>query len=553
MFILNIIGIFISNNCTIFIRIIIFFFGAVMLKTEFQSIIETTIKDYLDKKTVWSEFLESPIIFNDDHIQIARRIFQKYVSKIIPETILEDLEYLLLYKLSDASIRQRLLEEWSNKRNSNIEDATKITYEFEDGSCYRAVYDLILYDKMTSGLFLPTILENMKKLEKYNYTLDLKDACHYIRLHSLLTYTVELDTTDIKIIELLSKDPLISNNEAASRLRLSRNTFSNRLLRLQKRGCLFFNGRINLERLGLKILTIMTDQIIPKLPYMRIVQELRGGSTVYLYSFNIPEEFLTSFIELVKPYIRNAEYWIDEGPGRHSLSLRNSYDTVNKKWAFNWENWALWVRKVLDESWHTLYVSGDVEESTPGGEHNLRILDYDILDLELLNQLSYDFKQPIRDISLKLGVSPTTVYERKIRLISNGVVKPTLFVENIGLDEHVFIKIKGSEKIINSVESGLLDLPSVYIFRVRNLQGEKALNAYLFLPKGSLVMVDYTLKNYLEDMSEEVDFKLFYRLKQNYLSQGLPFTFENTYLYKEEFRKWIFPQKTIIKILKEGS
>ncbi len=523
-----------------------------MLKADSLSIIETTINGYLDKENIWAEFLDSPVIFNMEQAQLARRIFKKYVSKIIPESIIEDLEYLLLYKLSDATFRQKLLKEWCEKKNSDVEDATKITYEFEDGSCYRAVYDLILYDKMTSGLFLPTILENLKKLEKYNYTLNLKDACHYIRLHSLLTYIVELDTTDIKIIELLSKDPLISNNDAAIRLGLSRNTFSNRVIRLQKRGCIFFNGRINLEKLGLKILTIMTDQILPKLPYMRIVQELRGGSTFYLYSFNIPEEFLVAFIELVKPYIRNAEYWIDEGPGRHSLSLRNSYDTVNKKWAFNWENWALWVRKVLDESWHTLYVSGDVEEAGLEETYEVGKLDYDLLDLELLNQLSYDFKQPIRDISLKLKVSPTTVYDRKTRLISKGVVKPILFVENIGLDEHVFIKIKGSDKIINSVESGLLDLPSVYIFRVRNLRGETALNAYLFLPKGSLVMVDYTLKNYLEDIGEEVDFKLFYRLKQNYLSQGLPFTFENTYLYKENFKKWVFPQKTIIKILKES-
>ncbi|WEU40380.1 MAG: Lrp/AsnC family transcriptional regulator [Candidatus Odinarchaeum yellowstonii] len=524
-----------------------------MLKTSFHSIIETTIKDYFDKKNVWSEFLEPPVIFNMDQANLAREIFRRYVSKIIPETIIEDLEYLLLYKLSDKSLREKLLKEWCDKKNSDVEDATKITYEFDDGSCYRSVYDLILYDKITNGLFLPTILENLKKLEKYNYTLNLKDACHYIRLHSLLTYTLELDSTDIKIIELLSKDPLISNNEAASRLGLSRNTFANRLLRLQKRGCIFFNGRINLEKLGLKILTIMTDQQLPKLPYMRIVQELRGGSTVYLYSFNVPEGFLVEFIDLIKPYIRNAEYWIDEGPGRHSLSIRNSYDTVNKRWAFNWENWALWVRKVLAESWHTLYVSGDVEESILEEKSGSVKLDYDILDLELLNQLSYDFKQPIRDISLKLGVSPTTIYDRKTRLISSGVIKPTLFVENIGLDEHVFIKIKGSEKIINSVESGLLDLPSVYIFRVRNLRGEKALNAYLFLPKGSLVMVDYTLKNYLEDIGEEVDFKLFYRLKQNYLSQGLPFTFENGYLYKEDFKKWVFPQKTIIKIFKGGS
>ncbi|MEM2109303.1 MAG: winged helix-turn-helix transcriptional regulator [Candidatus Odinarchaeota archaeon] len=522
-----------------------------MIQLEDQSLIENKIKEYLNKKYVWSEFLEPPLIFNDEQVQFARQIFRGYLSDIIPEPIKEDLEYLLLYKLSDPPLRAKLLKEWADKKNSDLEDASKITFEFEDGSCYRAVYDLIIYDKMTSGLFLPTILDNLKKLEKYNYILDLRDACHYIRLHSLLTHTVELDTTDIKIIELLSKDPLISNIDAANRLGLSRNTFSNRLISLQKRGCVFFNGRINLEKLGLKILTVMTDQVIPKLPYMRIVQELRGGSTIYLYSFNIPDEFLVHFIELLKPYIRNAEYWIDEGPGRHSLSLRNSYDTVNKKWAFNWENWALWVRKVLDESWHTLYVSGDVEEASAREGFNLNSVGYDLVDLELLNQLSYDFKQPIRDISLKLGISATSVFERKTRLISAGVVKPTLFVENIGLDEHVFIKIKGSEKIINSVESGLLDLPSVYIFRARSLSGEKALNAYLFLPKGSLVMVDYTLKNYLEDIGEDVDFKLFYRLKQNYLSQGLPFTFENSYLYKEEFKKWVLPQKTIIKILKE--
>ena len=521
-----------------------------MTESEPQNQIEDRLNDFLNKKHVWSEISDKPIVYNDAHIDFTRKLFSKYLSSIIPDQLKKDLEYLLLYKISDEKTRKKILDEWCSRTNSDLEDATKMTAEFDDGSCYRAVYDLVLYDKMTNGLFLPTILDNLKKLEKYNYNLDFKEACHYLKLHSLLTYTVPLDETEIKIIELLSKDSLISNREAALRIGVSRNTFSSKVLRLQKLGCIFYNGRLNLDKIGMKFLLIMTDQVIPKLPYMRLVQELRGGSTVYLYSFNLPEDYLMPFVDAVKPHLRSAEYLIVDEPGRHSLSLRNSYDTINKRWAFNLENWALWVRKVLHESWHAIYVSGDVEASEASVEPTSTVFDYDLKDLELLNQLIYDFKRPVRDLAKNLGISISNVFQRKNSLIKNGVIKPTLFVENIGLDEHVFIKIKGSDKLINSVEAGLLDLPSVYIFRVRDLRGERYLIAYLFLPKGSLVVVDYTLKQYLENIGEDVDFKLFYRLKQNYLSQGLPYSFDGVPLYKEHLKKWILPQKRIMEILK---
>ncbi|MHA1410465.1 MAG: hypothetical protein ACTSQY_09215, partial [Candidatus Odinarchaeia archaeon] len=74
--------------------------------------------------------------------------------------------------------------------------------------------------------------------------------------------------------------------------------------------------------------------------------------------------------------------------------------------------------------------------------------------------------------------------------------------------------------------------------------------AYLFLPKGSLVMVDYILKQYLESIEEDFDFKVFYQLKQKYLSYGLPFYFEKTPLFINDLKKWVWPYKKIVKILK---
>ncbi|MHA1410752.1 MAG: winged helix-turn-helix domain-containing protein, partial [Candidatus Odinarchaeia archaeon] len=215
----------------------------------------SAIEDYQQISILIENFLNSSEIFelnlientlNDtSELKVAGEIFQNYLPISLPPEIRRDLTYLFLYKISKPPLKTKIITEWSKLTNSSPDDATKITYEFPDGTAYRAVYDLLLYDQMTNGLFLPSIINNLKDLKKYDYTLSLKDACDYLKLHSLISFHHPLTETDIRIIELLSKDPTISNLEISKRLGISRNTVSTKINVLCDHGCLFFNAQVN--------------------------------------------------------------------------------------------------------------------------------------------------------------------------------------------------------------------------------------------------------------------------------------------------------------------
>ncbi|MHA1332835.1 MAG: winged helix-turn-helix domain-containing protein [Candidatus Odinarchaeia archaeon] len=472
-------------------------------------------------------------------LERLKKIFSAFLPEILPELIKRDLTYFFLYKYLKGEEKRKILSEWCDISHSSFDDPSKITVKFEDGSAYRAVFDFLFWDKATEGNFLNQLMKRFSTLQMYHQKLTTREIIEYMNILFSSIRKIPLDHIDVEIISTLTAKPLINAKELANTLGLSRNTVNKHLRKLEERCFLTINSKINYELLGLTNVIVVSWTPIPVLPYMKISQELRAGSTLYTYSFLIPNDKIQSFSYLFDKSRIKGEFWIVTNR-RFFMSIKKSYNPDKRVWNIEWENWALWLKRMIKEGWYTIYSTGE-EEYENITDVRRRIF-FDVTDLILLNYLVYNCKMPLRKLAKALNISVSQTYERKKRLRELKVYQPFVYLTNIGLDETVCIQVKGSEDILRSIEAALLDLPQTYIYWLRNLLGEKCLIAFCMLPKGSISMIDYILRTYLTDLPQVEALKLFYRIKQNYVGLDIPMYYNNQCLYNED-SGWIWLAK----------
>ncbi|MFX1486188.1 MAG: AsnC family transcriptional regulator [Promethearchaeota archaeon] len=469
-------------------------------------------------------------------------IFQHFLPEMLPSQICQDLTYLFLYKILSGKEKTEILNEWCRKTNSSPTDQSKITIQFEDGTTYCSVFDLLWYDNITDGSFLPNMVERVAKFDMYKYPLSVQETVQYMDLLALSTQRMFLDRTDVDLLSAMDQNPLISIKKLAKQLKLSRNTVAAHLRRLHRRCYLTVNARINYGKLGLVNLILITRQKLPLLPYMKIIQELRAGTILNTYSFSLPGGAVDSLSSLLRKYGIEGELW-EVANQRESFAIKSNYDFERKEWNIGWENWALWVRRVLREGLYSVYVTGDMG-STDEHSEKASLIDFDLTDLKLLNLLTLNASNPIRQLSNELGLSISQTYERRERLKREAVFSPYIHLVNVGLDETVFLQCTGDMHFLKTIESCVLELPRVYVYHLRDLRGNNSLAAFCSLPKGSLTNLDYILREYIENLKEVTDLRLCYRTRQNFVHSAIPLKDpQGKQLYSGRSKDWVWSVK----------
>jgi len=470
------------------------------------------------------------------------KIFRHFLPEMLPSQIREDLTHLFLYKILSGEEKTETLNEWCSRTNSSPTDQSKVTIQFEDGTAYCSVFDLLWYDNITDGSFLPNLIERVSKFDMYKYPLSVQETVQYMDLFALSTQQMFLDKTDIDILSAMDHNPLITIKKLAKQLRLSRNTVATHLKRLHQRCYLTVNARIDYGKIGLTNLILITDEKLPLLPYMKIIQELRAGSILNTYSFSLPTGAVQMLTAFLKKSRISGELWEVENL-RGSFAIKSNYDFERKGWNIEWENWALWVRRVLREGLYSVYVTGDTKSVDEHSETK-DLIDFDLIDLKLLNLLNLNANKPLRQLSEEVGLSISQTYERRQRLKRLNVFSPYIHLVNVGLDETVYLQCRGDIHFLKTIESCILELPRVFIFYLKDSSGNNSLAAFCSLPKGSLTNLDYILREYIEGLKEVTDLRLCYRTRQNFVHSAIPLNNpQGKPLFDENDKEWLWSRR----------
>ena len=84
------------------------------------------------------------------------RLFLEYFlpRNVFPDIFEEDLAYLTAYNILNVTEKELLTEEWYRKRRLSPSRTDKPLMQFEDGTMYRSIHDLLEADSFTYGEFL---------------------------------------------------------------------------------------------------------------------------------------------------------------------------------------------------------------------------------------------------------------------------------------------------------------------------------------------------------------------------------------------------------------
>ena len=98
---------------------------------------------------------------------------------------------------------------------------------------------------------------------------------------------IRLDEIDRRIMELLQKDPFLSQNEIAKRVELSQPSVSARIKRLKEKGFLAFTVGVNIKKTGLHVAKVEFNkekhiEECSYCPYILGVVETEDIKTIYV-------------------------------------------------------------------------------------------------------------------------------------------------------------------------------------------------------------------------------------------------------------------------------
>ena len=100
-------------------------------------------------------------------------------------------------------------------------------------------------------------------------------------------------------------------------------------------------------------------------------------------------------------------------------------------------------------------------------------MEYEVLDIKILNALLENSRNSFRQIAKKVGVSPATVMTHINALEKNGVIKgysALLDYEKLGFEFNVIIEVKVSHGKLHEVEKKLAE--DFNVFAVYDATGE---------------------------------------------------------------------------------
>ena len=348
------------------------------------------------------------------------------------------------------------------------------------------------------------------------------------------------DHRDIKILECLAQNPELSDTKLARMLGVSLSTVNRRLKEMERNLVYKTAGFINFEKLGLRqILVFVPHQVhtFPESPlsyYLRTVHRIFGENEGALISLIVPKDHMLDAVMLLRREYGNIDAYLVTEVG-YSISFR-FYDVDSRKWNINFRALSLFIRGLIEEPTYADIIRPPTYRILKGNssEPQMRLTR---TDLRILQIFSENFNTPLRHIAKMLGTYHQYIMRRKEEFLKNRIITPyiSLLPARAGIPEVAIIVVDDhSEETIKALETGLMELPKVWIYKVKSLTRlptDLQRIFWLELPKGSMIEMSKYLCRVLDRYIEyRIYFKVGYTGSRLLLADA----------WNEESQSWIW-------------
>jgi hypothetical protein len=381
---------------------------------------------------------------------------------------------------------------------------------------------LATFDSVSEKQFLNYMQEELKtaKLNELNIEVD---RFFEIFKNVLQSFTIRLKSSDVKILEAINLNPLITLEGICSTTKLSWGTVQKRYNQLTSGEVYKTVAVPNYEKLELVPLVVITKDSEREIDsqYLTSSQNNNGWySTTKLWEMLLPKSNVKEGEKVIARYLQNQQIF-------EELFVANNinftyYDKNNKSWNIDWSHWEL---QLEEQEKLSLPIS---EGET--AHKNRRIKK---IDLKILSHLTENLRKEQRDIAKALNTSESKVSLCKKILYNEKYFTPIAqLTARTGLNENLLIILKEN---IQGIPSAFLKLPQITVFELTEYNKKtKQTVIQIKLPSGSKTRI----KKILERKYRDIQFS-------NYTIQTKSFPESITEMFNDKNQKWIWNPLTL--------
>ncbi|MFB0560507.1 MAG: winged helix-turn-helix transcriptional regulator [Candidatus Lokiarchaeia archaeon] len=431
-----------------------------------------------------------------------------------------------LKSISQREYRPKRAGKEKNLVNKIIEKFQKFIPLINDTQIFenykKILNQLITFDSVSGKQFLNHIQENFKKSELDELQLD-GDSFLKIFKDILESFTIRLNSSDIKILETIHLNPLISLEGICSTTNLSWGTVQKRYNQLVRGKVYEVVAVPNYEKLELVPMIVITMDNAREIhsKYLTSFQKNNEwNNTTRLWEMLLPKSKIKEGEKIIVRHIQNPQIF-EKTFVTNSINFYY-YDSINRSWNINWPHWELQLEKQEK-------ISPLIKENE--STHQKRKIKK--IDLKILSHLTENLRREQRDIAKTLNTSESKVSLCKKNLhckkYFTSIVQLT---ERAGLTENLLIILKEN---FQEIPAALLKLPQITIHELNdNNKKTKQTIIQTKLPPGSKSRIKKVLKRKYQN----VQFS-------NYIIQTKSFPESITEMFDEKNQKWMWNPLTL--------
>jgi hypothetical protein len=346
--------------------------------------------------------------------------------------------------------------------------------------------DLVIMDEIMGGKLLPSIISELRRLNKYMKFSDGTLTSEEFRnmLHDMVyDHRVRLDTKDLKILNVLRDNVFITIDNLAEKSNLSFTTTIRHKKRLERRCRLGMFPQLVYSKIWLSNLLVLVEgEAHIESPYLPSRHELLGGSHLYtFFSVVVPHRALK---QVRQEFEQNfSGVWTWRMYGFQSFLSFDFYDPVERDWNMDWASWSIYLNSILRNGLDKAVPQEEEIRGSPTlSMPPEKVKGLTAKNIKLIDLFLKKYNNTMQDLGKGAGCDVRTVYKARKKFFSSGILQPCPNMEHIGLDEHLLLIVESDLDNLYSLTFALRRLPKVWIYWARSLKGTNSLACLLETP-----------------------------------------------------------------------
>ena len=311
---------------------------------------------------------------------------------------------------------------------------------------------------------LDSLVHEFVSLARYGKSFDFEE---YVKYQNLRTrdIVVELNHSDVKIVDALLKDASATYREVAEVSGLSASWVSTRINRLKRKFVLMNYVTAPFSRIGIRTFYVLLagpswsdpSTLLDGCPYLYDVRSVLNGPWQVIARFAVPDctENLQALDRMSTILNRNG-IAVDVAE-TYSVGISNSfyhYNPANRRWEIPWVAMRGWGHRITNESLYELVERIDMPAKTT----DAYIDDIDMGIIALIRKRVTSTRALRKELSI--GQTKLSTHLKKLR--SEGLIRNIWGVQNIGLVERLAIRAT-DRRTADILDTWSRELPRAYL------------------------------------------------------------------------------------------